>query len=387
MAKTKQVYLDYAATTPVDPQVLKTMMPYLKEKFGNSVSLYKLGQESKKALEKARLIITQAINAKNKEEIIFTSSATESNNLALKGIAFANQKKSHIIISAIEHDCVLNSTSWLQKQGFQITQIKPDKYGLINPKDIEKAIKKNTILISIIHGNNEIGTIQPIEQIGNICEKKKIYFHTDAVQTFGKIPIDVQKMKIDLLTASSHKIYGPKGAGLLYIKKDIRIDPLLHGGNQEFGLRSSTVNVPAIIGFGKATEICLKKMKSESKRLTQLRDYLIQGILKKIPQAHLNGHPIKRLPNNANFWFAFIEGESIVTSLDQYGIAASTGSACSSEKLEPSHTLLACGLLPECAHGSLRLTLGRWTTKKDIDYVLNTLPKIIKNLRKISPFK
>ncbi|MDD5722088.1 MAG: cysteine desulfurase NifS [Candidatus Pacebacteria bacterium] len=387
MAKTKQVYLDYAATTPVDPHVLKTMMPYLKEKFGNSVSLYKLGQESKKALEKARLIIAQAINAKNKEEIIFTSSATESNNLALKGIAFANQKKSHIIISAIEHDCVLNSTSWLEKQGFQITQIKPDKYGLINPKDIKKAIKKNTILISIIHGNNEIGTIQPIEQIGNICEKKKIYFHTDAVQTFGKIPLDVQKMKIDLLTASSHKIYGPKGAGLLYIKKGTKIDPLLHGGNQEFGFRSSTVNVPAIIGFGKATEICLKKMKSESKRLTQLRDYLIQGILKKIPQAHLNGHPIKRLPNNANFWFAFIEGESIVASLDQYGIAASTGSACSSEKLEPSHTLLACGLLPECAHGSLRLTLGRWTTKKDIDYVLNTLPKIIKNLRKISPFK
>ncbi len=387
MTKTKQVYLDYAATTPVDPQVLKTMMPYLKDKFGNSVSLYKLGQESKKALEKTRLIISKAINAKNKEEIIFTSSATESNNLALKGIAFANQKKSHIIISAIEHDCVLNSTSWLQKQGFQITQIKPDKYGLINPKDIEKAIKKNTILISIIHGNNEIGTIQPIGQIGNICEKKKIYFHTDAVQTFGKIPIDVQKMKIDLLTASSHKIYGPKGAGLLYIKKGTKIDPLLHGGNQEFGLRSSTVNVPAIIGFGKATEICLKKMKSESKRLTQLRNYLIQGILKKIPQAHLNGHPVKRLPNNANFWFAFIEGESIVTSLDQYDIAASTGSACSSEKLEPSHTLLACGLLPECAHGSLRLTLGRWTTKKDIDYVLNTLPKIIKNLRKISPFK
>jgi len=386
--KIKQIYLDYAATTPTDPQVLKAMLPYFTKKFGNSVSLHKLGQEAKKALETTRLTIAKAIKAKNKEEIIFTSSATESNNLALKGIAFANQKKGrHIIISAIEHDCVLNSALWLQKQGFKITQIKPDKYGLINPRDVEKAIKKNTILVSIIHGNNEIGTIQPVEKIGKICRKKGVYFHTDAAQTFGKIPIDVQKMKIDLLTASSHKIYGPKGAALLYIKKGTKIEPLLHGGGHEFDLRSSTVNVPAVIGFGKAMEICLKEMKTESKKLILMRNQLIQGILQKIPQAHLNGHPQKRLPNNTNFWFAFVEGESIVAKLDEYGIAASTGSACSSEKLEPSHILLACGLRPEQAHGSLRLTLGRWTTKKDIDYVLKILPKVIKNLRKISPFK
>ena len=388
MIKNKLIYLNYAATTPIDPQVLKTMMPFLKEKFGNSASLYQLGQETKIALEKTRSIIAKAIKAEYNQEIIFTSSATESNNLAIKGVSFANKNKgNHIIISAIEHDCVLNSALWLEKQGFRITQIKPDKYGLINLKDIEKAINKKTILVSIIHANNEIGTIQPIEKIANICQKKGIYFHTDAVQTFGKIPINVSKMKIDLLTASSHKIYGPKGAGLLYIKKGTKIEPLLHGGDHEFGLRSSTVNIPAIIGFGKATEICFKKTKTETKKLKPLRDYLIKGILKNIPQAHLNGHPQKRLPNNVNFWFAFIEGESIITSLNEYGIAASTGSACSSEKLEPSHTLLACGLLPQCAHGSLRLTLGRWTTKKDIDYVLKILPKVINDLRKISPFK
>lgn len=379
--------MDYAATTPVDPRVLKAMLPYFTEKFGNSVSLYSFGEEAKKALEKTRLIITKALNAKSKDEIIFTSSATESNNLAIKGIAFANQNKGkHIIISSIEHSCVLNSALWLEKQGFKITKIKVDKYGLIDPKDIEKAIRKDTILVSIIHGNNEIGTIEPIEEIGKICEKKKVYFHTDVVQSFGKMPLDVQKMKVDLLTASSHKIYGPKGAALLYIKKGTKIEPLIHGGGHEFGLRASTVNVPAIVGFGKAIEICQKQMKSESNKLTKLRDKLIKEILEKIPDSHLNGHPKKRLPNNANFWFSFIEGESIVTSLDDYGIAASTGSACSSEKLEPNHVLLACGLRPEQAHGSLRLTLGRWTTKKDIDYVLKTLPKIIKKLRIISPF-
>lgn len=392
MKKTKKqyrkVYLDYAATTPVDPQVLKAMLPYFTKKFGNSVSLHNFGQEAKKALEKSRLITAKAIKAKDKEEIIFTSSATESNNLALKGVAFANQNKGkHIIISAIEHDCILNSALWLQKQGFKITQIKPDKYGLINPKDIEKAIKKDTILVSIIHGNNEIGTIQPIEKIGNICQKKGVYFHTDAAQTFGKIPIDVQKMKIDLLTASSHKIYGPKGAALLYIRKGTKIEPLLHGGGHEFGIRASTINVPAIVGFGKATEICLKEMKKEAKRQTKLRDKLIKGVLEKIPDSHINGHPKKRLPNNTNFRFSYVEGEAIIMNLDSYGIAASTGSACSSEKLEPSHVLLASGLRPEQAHGSLRLTLGRWTKEKDINYVLKVLPKVIKKLRKISPLK
>ena len=382
-----KTYLDYAATTPVDPRVLKAMLPYFTEKFGNSVSLHSFGQEAKKALEKNRLIMAKALNAKDKNEIIFTSSATESNNLAIKGIAFANQNKGkHIIISSIEHNCVLNSAEWLEKQGFKVTKIKVDKYGLIDPKEIEKAIRKDTILVSIIHANNEIGTIEPIEEIGKICEKKKVYFHTDAVQSFAKIPIDVQKMKIDLLTASSHKLYGPKGAALLYIKKGTKIEPLIHGGGHEFGLRASTVNVPAIVGFGKAVEICEKEMKKESKRLSKLRDKLINIVLKKIPDSHLNGHPKKRLPNNTNFGFDYIEGESIIMDLNSYGIACSTGSACSSEKLEASHVLLACGLRPEQVHGSLRLTIGRWTKKEDIDYLLKILPKTIKKLRKLSPY-
>jgi len=382
-----KTYLDYAATTPVDPRVLKAMLPYFTEKFGNSVSLHTFGQEAKKALEKTRLIMAKALNAKDKNEIIFTSSATESNNLAIKGIAFANQNKGkHIIISSIEHSCVLNSAQWLEKQGFKVTKVKVDKYGLIDPKEIEKAIRKDTILVSIIHANNEIGTIEPIEEIGKICEKKKVYFHTDAVQSFAKVPIDVQKMKIDLLTASSHKLYGPKGAALLYIKKGTKIEPLIHGGGHEFGLRSSTVNIPAIVGFGKAVEICEKEMKKESKRQIKLRDKLINGVLKKIPDSYLNGHPKKRLPNNTNFWFAYVEGESIIMDLNSYGIAASTGSACSSEKLEPSHVLLACGLRPEQAHGSLRLTMGRWTKEQDINYLLKILPKTIKKLRELSPY-
>jgi len=385
--KITKTYLDYAATTPVDPRVLKAMFPYFTEKFGNSVSLHSFGEEAKKALEKTRLIIAKALNAKNKDEIIFTSSATESNNLVIKGIAFANQNKGkHIIISSIEHDCVLNSAEWLKKQGFKVTKIKVDKYGLIDPKDVEKAIRKDTILVSIIHGSNEIGTIEPIEKIGKICEKKKVYFHTDAVQSFGKMPIDVQKMKVDLLTASSHKIYGPKGAALLYVRNGTKIEPLIHGGGHEFGLRASTVNVPAIVGFGKAVEICEKEMKKEMKRQEKLRNKLINGVLKKIPNSHLNGPSKKRLSNNANFWFSYVEGESIVMDLNSYGIAASTGSACSSEKLEPSHVLLACGLRPEQAHGSLRLTIGRWTKEKDINYLLKILPKTIKKLRKISPY-
>ena len=382
-----KTYLDYAATTPVDPRVLKAMLPYFTKKFGNSISLHTFGQEAKKALEKTRSIMAKVLNAQNKNEIIFTSSATESNNFAIKGIAFANQNKGkHIIISSIEHSCILNSSQWLEKQGFKITKIKVDKYGLIDPKEIEKAIRKDTILVSIIHANNEIGTIEPIKEIGKICEKKKVYFHTDAVQSFAKTPIDVQKMKVDLLTASSHKLYGPKGAALLYIKKGTKIEPLIHGGGHEFGLRASTVNVPAIVGFGKAVEICEKEMKKESKRQIKLRNKLINGVLKKIPDSYLNGHPTKRLPNNTNFSFAYVEGESILMDLNSYGIASSTGSACSSEELEPSHVLLACGSRLEQAHGSLRLTIGRWTKEKDINYLLKILPKTIKKLRELSPY-
>jgi len=388
MKKTKKkVYLDYAATTPVDPRVLKAMKPYFTEKFGNTMSLHSFGQEAKRALEESRETVADLMGA-NPQEIIFTSSATESNNLALKGIAFANKgRKKHIIISSIEHHCIMETAKWLETQGFRVTKLKVDKYGLVDPEDVKKAIKKDTILVSVMHANNEIGTIEPIEKIGKICREREVLFHTDAAQSFGKIPIDVKKMNIDLMTVSSHKMYGPKGAAALFIRKGIKITPLLHGGGHERGLRSSTVNVAAIVGFAKACEICKEEMKKEAQRLTRLRDKLIEGVLEKIPKSYLNGHPKKRLPNNANFSFDFVEGESLVIQLDLLGISASTGSACSTEKLEPSHVLLAIGLPPQRAHGSLRLSLGRWTTTDDIDYVLKILPKVIEKLRKISPFK
>jgi len=384
---TEKIYLDYAATTPVDPRVFRAMLPYFTEKFGNTMSLHSFGQEAKQALEESREVVSDLIRAKP-NEIIFTSSATESNNLALKGIALANRERGrHIIISPIEHPCVMESAKWLETQGFKITRLSVDKYGFMNPEDVRKAIKKETILVSIIHASNEIGTIQPIAEIGKICKEKGVYFHTDAAQSFGKIPIDVNKMNIDLLTASSHKMYGPKGVAILFVREGIKIAPLIHGGGHEGGLRSSTVNVPAIAGFAEACRICQKEMKKEAQRQIKLRDKLIKGVLEKIPDSYLNGHPQKRLPNNANFWFKFIEGESMVIQLDLLGIAASTGSACSSAKLEPSHVLLAIGLKPQEAHGSLRLSFGRSTTEKEIDFVLEVLPKVVKRLREISPIK
>jgi len=407
LEKKRRIYLDYASTTPVDPRVLKAMRPYFNQKFGNTMSLHGFGQEAKEALEKSREEVANLMGART-SEVIFTGSATESNNLALKGIALARRSPclagapakrvgggGHVIISSIEHACVMESAKWLENQGFEITRLKVDQYGLVNPDDVRKAIKKETILVSIIHANNEIGTIQPIREIGEVIRKKseilnlksKIYFHTDAAQSFGKIPIDVNKMNIDLLTASSHKMYGPKGAACLFIREGTKIEPLLHGGGHEFGLRSSTVNVPAIVGFAEACRICQREMNNEAKRLTKLRDKLIKRVLENIKGAHLNGHPEKRLLNNVNFSFDFIEGESLVIQLDLHGIAASTGSACSSATLEPSHVLLAIGLKSQEAHGSLRLSLGRWTKEKDIDYVLEVLPKVVKKLREISPFK
>ncbi|MBU0547071.1 MAG: cysteine desulfurase family protein [Patescibacteria group bacterium] len=383
----KNIYLDYASTTPVDPRVVKAMLPFFSKKFGNTMSLHSFGQEAQQVLEESRIVVADLMKAEP-NEIVFTGSATESNNLALKGIAFANKSKGkHIIISSIEHDCIIESSKWLEKQGFEITKLPVDQYGLINPEDIKKSIKKETILVSIIHGSNEIGTIQPIEQIGKICREKGVCFHTDASQSFGKIPIDVKKMNIDLLSASSHKMYGPKGIACLFVKEGTKIEPILHGGGQELRLRSSTINVSGIVGFAQACRICQKEIQKEGKKMIKLRDKLISVVLKKIPNSYLNGHPKKRLPNNANFRFDFIEGESIVIQLDLLGIAVSTGSACSSAKLEPSHVLLATGLKHEQAHGSLRVSLGRWTTKKDINYFLKVLPLIIKKLRKISPFK
>jgi cysteine desulfurase len=391
----KRIYLDYAATTPVDKRVFKAMEPYFgfsakggpASGWGNTMSLHSFGQEAKLALENSRAVLADVINAKP-NEIIFTGSATESNNMALKGIAMNIPKGrygNHIIISSIEHPCIDETAKWLSR-GFKVTRLPVDKYGMVNPKDVENAITKETILVSIIHASNEIGTIEPIAEIGKICRDKKVYFHTDASQSFGKVPIDVKKMNIDLLTASSHKIYGPKGAGLLYVREGIRITPLLHGGGQENGMRGSTVNVPAVVGFAKAAEICKKEMAKENKRLSALRDKLIKEILK-IKNSRLNGHPKNRLANNANFSFDYVEGESLLMQLDMEGVACSTGSACSSFKLEPSHVLLACGLRPEQAHGSLRVSLGRETTKEDINKLVKVLPKIVQKIREISPFK
>jgi len=390
----KLIYLDYAATTPVDKRVLKEMLPYLSEEFGNSMSLHSFGQTAKLALENSRQVLAEIINAKP-NEIIFTGSATESNNTVLKGIAFI-KKSGHIIISSIEHPCIIESAKWLEKQGFsaqggpasgwEITKLPVDKFGMVNPEDVKKAIKENTILVSVMHASNEIGTIQPIAEIGKICKDAGVLFHTDASQSFGKEPIDVEKMNIDLLTASAHKIYGPKGVGLLYIRQGTRIEPLLHGGGQENGVRGSTVNVAGIVGFAKAAELCKKEMKKEANRQTVLRNYLIKNVLK-IKNSYLNGHPTNRLANNANFSFDFVEGESLLMQLDMEGISCSTGSACSSFKLEPSHVLLATGLKPEQAHGSLRVSLGRFTTKKDIEKIIKVLPKIVEKIRAISPYK
>lgn len=393
----KKIYLDYAATTPVDPRVVQAMIPYFKKSYGNASSLHRWGREAGEAMENSRETLADLMNARpDSDKIIFTSSATESDNLALKGVAFANQKqgkkkghkghRGHIIISSIEHIAVMEAANWLEGQGFEITRLPVDKYGLVRPSDIEAAIQADTLLVSVMHANNEIGTIEPIKEIGTICSEHDVLFHTDTAQTFGKIPIDVKKMNIDLLTANAHKLYGPKGVGCLYIRAGVKIKPLNHGGGQEFGLRSATENVTGAVGFAKAVELAKKEMVKESKRQTKLRDRLIKSILK-IEKSHLNGHPRKRLPNNTNFWFDYVEGESLVMRLDLKGIGASTGSACSSKKLEPSHTLLAIGLKPYEAHGSLRLSLGRFTKKEDIDYTIKVVPKSISRLRNLSPFK
>ncbi|MFA7663147.1 MAG: cysteine desulfurase family protein [Patescibacteria group bacterium] len=384
--KKSQIYLDYAATTPVDERVIKIMLPFFNKKFGNPASIHSFGQTAEAELTAQRAKFATAINARP-EEIYFTSSATESNNLVLKGLSMANRDRgNHLIISAIEHDCVFESAKWLSQNGFEISIAPVDQFGQIKFNELAKLITPKTILVSIIHASNEIGTLQDLKKIGQLCKKNNIYFHTDTAQSFGKIALDVKKLNIDLLTASSHKIYGPKGVGLLYKKAGIKIQPLLHGGGQENGLRSSTVNVAGIVGFGKALELCLTEQTKESQRQIKLRDYLIKNILIKIPGSHLNGHPTNRLSNNINLRFDKIEGESIAMLLNEEGIAVSTGSACSSNKLEPSRVLLATGLEPAKVHGSLRISLGRWTTKSDLDYLIKKLIPIIKQLRAISPF-
>lgn len=381
----KKIYLDHAATTPTHPEVVAAMLPYFTDAFGNPSSIHSLGQESRAAVEESREQIARLIGAQS-EEIIFTSGGTEADNYAIKGVTYANRhKRNHIITTSIEHHAVLEPCKFLKEQGFKVTYLPVDRNGLIDPEDARKAITDETILISVIHANNEIGTIEPISEIGRIAKEKGIYFHTDAVQTTGRIPVNVDELGVDLLAMSAHKLYGPKGVGALYIRRGTRIGSFMHGGSQERGRRASTENVPAIVGFGKAVEIAQKEMDGEMKRLVPLRDKLIQGLLERIDQIHLNGHPSQRLPNNVNVSVAFVEGESMGISLDLEGIAASTGSACTSDALEASHVLLAIGLPGELAHGSLRFSLGSDTTEEEIDRVLEVFPRIVARLRSMSP--
>ena len=381
----RNIYLDYAATTPTHPEVVKAMLPYFTDIFGNPSSIYACAQQAKAAIEEARAGIASFIGARD-EEVVFTSGGTESDNAAIKGVAYAREDKgNHIITSSIEHHAVLETCEFLEKRGFRITRLPVDEYGMVSPDDVRKAITDTTILISIMHANNEIGTIQPITEIGRIARESGIYFHTDAVQTVGHLPIDVDKMGVDLLSMSAHKLYGPKGTGALYIRKGTRLVPFMHGGGQERGRRASTENVAGIAGFGKAIELARQEVDEEAERITHLRDRLIKGIQERIDHTRLNGHPVNRLPNNINISVEFVEGESMCLSLDLEGICASTGSACSSGSLEASHVLLALGLPPMQAHGSLRFTLGKWTTEADIDYVLEVLPRIVSRLRAMSP--
>ena len=381
----RRIYLDYAATTPMHPLVLKAMLPWLTDGFGNPSSIHSFGQEAKGAIEEAREKVARLVGAKS-DEIVFTGSGTEADNFAIKGVAYAKEHEGkHIITTAIEHHAVIETCKFLEKRGFNVTYLSVDRDGLVDLGEVKKAITDETILISVMHANNEIGTIEPIQEIARIAKDREICFHTDAVQTVGHLPVDVDELKVDLVSISAHKLCGPKGVGALYIRKGTKIVPFMHGGEQEHGRRASTQNVPGIVGFGKACQLAQKEMGQEKERLETLRDKLINGILNRIDHVHLNGHPTQRLPNNVNISLEFVEGESILLNLDLVGIAASTGSACSSSVLEASHVLLALGLPHESAHSSLRLSLGQETTEKDIDYVLEKLPQIVNKLRAMSP--
>ncbi len=380
----QRIYFDYAATTPVHPSVHKAMNPYFNRLFGNPSAVHYHGRKARQAMDSAREKVARLIGAEG-ECLFFTSGGTEANNLAISGIAFANRKKgNHIITSVIEHHAVLEVCHSLEDSGFEVTYLPVDKSGMVSPDDVEKAITDKTIVISVMLANNVIGTIQPIAEIGKIAHEKGIYLHTDAVQAIGHIPISVNSLGVDMLSISAHKLYGPKGIGALYIRKGTRIAPIIYGGGQENRMRSGTENVPGIVGFGRAAELAREDIKQENEQLIRLRDLLIKSVLTNVPYSHLNGHPTKRLPNNTNFSFEFIEGEWLCSRLDDRGISASTGSACSSSSHEPSYVLKAIGRPPELCHGSLRLTLGKWTTDEEIDRVLNVLPEVIANIRSSS---
>jgi cysteine desulfurase len=381
----KHIYLDYAATTPLHPEVFAAMEPFFSSKYGNPSSLHAFGQVAKEAVEHARGLISTALGARP-EEIIFTSSGTEADNFAIKGVAYAlDSKGKHIITSAVEHHAVLETCHFLEQHGYTITVVPVDRYGMVDPEDVSKAITKQTILVSIMHANNEVGTIQPITAIGKICKEKEIYFHVDAVQSFGVLNTHVDELNVDLLSLSAHKFYGPKGAGVLYVRKGTRVVPLIHGGGQEWNKRASTHNVPCVVGLGKAVELAMSEMKERVVHARHLRDMLVASITSSIDDVVLNGHPTDRLPNNCHVLVKHIEGEAMLLRLNAHGIAASTGSACSSESILPSHVLTAMGIDAIDAHGSLRFTVGRLTTVDDIAYVSRHLPKIVKELRRISP--
>ena len=379
------VYLDYAATTYVKPEVLEEMLPYFTQKFGNPSSFYSISRENRMAIDKARAQVAKALNC-DVNEVYFTGGGSEADNWAIKGIASAHKNKgNHIITTKIEHHAVLHTCQYLEKHGFEVTYLDVDDKGLVNLEELKNAITDKTILVSIMFANNEIGTIEPIKQIGEICRGRKIFFHTDAVQAVGNVAIDVKDMNIDLLSLAGHKIYGPKGVGVLYIRKGIKIDKLIHGGSQERNRRAGTENIPGVVGLGKAIELATDNLEEHRNKMIALRDRLIEGLLK-VPYTRLNGaEGDKRLPGNVNVCFEFVEGESILLSLDFKGICASSGSACTSGSLDPSHVLLAIGLPHEIAHGSLRLTLGEGSKEEDVDYILEVIPPIIERLRNMSP--
>jgi cysteine desulfurase len=380
-----QIYLDYASTTPTDKNVVEAMLPYFGEVFGNPSSIHAFGQEARAAVEAARTRIAVFLGA-DPAEIVFTSGGTESDNFAIKGVAYANRAKgNHIITSAVEHHAVLETCRFLEREGFEVTYLPVDGAGTVDPTGVARAITPRTVLVSIMHANNEIGTIQPVAEIGRLAREQGVLFHTDAVQTFGHLSFTARELEADLLSVSAHKLYGPKGVGLLYIRKGTRIVPHMNGGEQESGRRASTLNVPGIVGFGKAVELAGASLVEEAARLTGLRDRLIRGLFERLGGIRLNGHPTRRLPNNINISVERVDGEGMVLSLDMLGIAAATGSACSSSSLEPSHVLAAIGIPQDPPHGSLRLSLGRFTKEGDIDAVLETLPSVVGRLRALSP--
>lgn len=386
MILVRRVYLDNAATSPPHPEAVKTMNFFLLERFGNPSSLHAFGREAREGVESTRRTVAALISAEP-EEVFFTSGGTEANNLAITGVARANRSRgNHIITSQVEHHAVLHTCEALEKEGFAVTRVQVDRYGVVDPDDVRRAITPGTTLVTIMLANNEIGTVEPIREIAAVAREAGVYMHTDAVQAAGNTPVSARELGVDLMTISGHKFYGPKGVGALFVRKGTKISPIIHGGGHERGMRAGTENAPAIAGLGKAAELAAAEMGDRVLRITRLREKLLRGVLERVEAVHLNGHPERRLPNNVNVSVEGVEGEAIVLGLDMRGIAASSGSACTSASLEPSHVLLATGQSPELAHGSLRMTLGRLTTDEDIDYVLEALVAVISRLRAISPF-